>query len=349
MAKLADCEAKLKSGVYSVVDRKMLRKPGHEEERVEGEECEVGEGEATTSKFTVWRDLKNVVDSQTKLPVGAVQCQLSKKCLSYDVTGTRNSSLTNHILNTCPVVKGKLKSPDFVPVPPGSKSMFVDNLADMCAFTLSSMNHVTSEMFTTAAQFSKIELVTDRGANIKKALEDTDREDYNAHLLNTVVKGTMSYSHLELRKSALANSEKAMDMCQKLEEVARAAKSKSVKKNHRPLNVPFDVEKFTKIIELLRAHLFQYASMMQSVISHQRKVSPVDIRALFLLGIWRPIGRQACLAAWRAVYLPGAIDFMAWSTYSDLIWWTCLVLASFVATAITVTIKFCFQHAAHNL
>lgn len=117
-------------------------------------------------------------------------------------------------------------------------------------------------------QCEKIEWITDRGANIKKALEDQDREDCTAHLINTIVQGTMTVIHLELRKMALDNSKTAMKLCAEVESVARR-----VKKVPDNAKVNFDVQKFRDLIEMPRTHLYSYAGMLQSVNSHQRKVS----------------------------------------------------------------------------
>ena len=88
-------------------------------------------------------------------------------------------------------------------------------------------NALFREMVTfgfTAEQFSKIEWVTDRGANIKKALEKDSREDCAAHLINTVVQSTLSISYLELRQKAVCENQDAEKIFKKFEEVTRLVK-----------------------------------------------------------------------------------------------------------------------------
>ena len=61
----------------------------------------------------------------------------------------------------------------------------------------------------TAAEFDRIEWISDRGANIKKALEGLGggREDCAAHQINTVVRSTFTVPFYELRSTAIAGSD----------------------------------------------------------------------------------------------------------------------------------------------
>lgn len=82
-----------------------------------------------------------VVHSQTLLEVGAVQCSRCEKLLLYNSVKTGTSSWNNHVKTSCPA----LKKPSFVTAPAPAKSKFVDKMADFCAHTLSSMNHLVNE------------------------------------------------------------------------------------------------------------------------------------------------------------------------------------------------------------
>ncbi|KAE8740625.1 hypothetical protein FOCC_FOCC013862 [Frankliniella occidentalis] len=124
-----------------------------------------------------------------------------------------------------------------------------------------------------AAQFEKIEWVTDRGANIKKALENVDgqpalpREDCVAHLINTIVRGTLSYTHLELRQKAFSGSDTALQIC---DNVAAAARKVKTAKN---ANVPFNLARLQESLHLATPHLRSYCKMLQSVVSRMRQAS----------------------------------------------------------------------------
>ncbi|KAK3926013.1 Transposable element Hobo transposase [Frankliniella fusca] len=52
-------------------------------------------------------------------------------------------------------------------------------------------------------EFEQIEWVTDRGANVIKALEDLPRKDCAAHVVNTVVRSSLSVPYYELRGKAM--------------------------------------------------------------------------------------------------------------------------------------------------
>ncbi|KAK3933117.1 Zinc finger protein 618 [Frankliniella fusca] len=132
-----------------------------------------------------------------------------------------------------------------------------------------------------AAQFEKIEWVTDRGANIKKALENVDgqpalpREDcvahrvrgQMAHLINTIVRGTLSYTHLELRQKAFSGSDTALQICDDVAAAARKVKSA------KHANVSFNLAKLQESLHLATPHLRSYCKMLQSVVSRMCRVS----------------------------------------------------------------------------
>ncbi|KAJ1530248.1 hypothetical protein ONE63_005171 [Megalurothrips usitatus] len=138
-----------------------------------------------------------------------------------------------------------------------------------------------TDLGVSAEQFSNIEWVTDRGANVKKALEDNDRADCAAHLINTTVKSTLTLTHLELRQKALSGNPAVLEKLKKVEEVARVVRSvgervkgkKGKKASEPPLPVDFDATKLSQTISLPRPHLSSYGGMLQSVIAHKRKVS----------------------------------------------------------------------------
>ncbi|KAK3915060.1 Transposable element Hobo transposase [Frankliniella fusca] len=126
-----------------------------------------------------------------------------------------------------------------------------------------------------AAQFEKIEWVTDRGANIKKALENVDgqpalpREDCVAHLINTIVRGTLSYTHLELRQKAFSGSDTALQICDDVAAAARKVKSA------KHANVSFNLAKLQESLHLATPHLRSYCKMLQSVVSRMCRVQQV--------------------------------------------------------------------------
>lgn len=101
---------------------------------------------AADGSFNMWDHVRLVKDPNSRALVGAVQCVMCEKFLSYSSKKNGNSSLVNHVKFACPIVKGKQNIlPTFKSLPPGAKTSFVDKLADMSAYTLSSINHLTSE------------------------------------------------------------------------------------------------------------------------------------------------------------------------------------------------------------
>ena len=78
----------------------------------------------------------------------------------------------------------------------------------------------------TAEEFAALEWVTDRGANIKKALEDLAREDCAGHLINTVVRNTFTIPFDELRRKAIdASSLAVRNVLHDCEEAVRAVRA----------------------------------------------------------------------------------------------------------------------------
>ncbi|KAK3930856.1 Transposable element Hobo transposase [Frankliniella fusca] len=75
-------------------------------------------------------------------------------------------------------------------------------------------------------EFEKIQWVTDRGANVRKALEDLPREDCSAHVINTVVRSSLSVPYYELRQEAVdALSPLAREVLATVEAAVKAVKA----------------------------------------------------------------------------------------------------------------------------
>ncbi|KAK3929812.1 Myosin-1 [Frankliniella fusca] len=91
----------------------------------------------------------------SRAPRSRSRSVVAKKASASDSGGeardTGTSSLENHAKKSCPKLKDHVAS-DFVDLPADGKSKFVDMLAEMCAATLSSMNHVTHESFVAVIQ-----------------------------------------------------------------------------------------------------------------------------------------------------------------------------------------------------
>ncbi|KAK3931216.1 Transposable element Hobo transposase [Frankliniella fusca] len=74
-------------------------------------------------------------------------------------------------------------------------------------------------------EFNLMEWVTDRGANVRKALVDLSREDCTAHVINTVVRSALSVPYYEVRQKAFdALSPAALEVINTAEAAVKAVK-----------------------------------------------------------------------------------------------------------------------------
>ncbi|KAK3912065.1 Transposable element Hobo transposase [Frankliniella fusca] len=131
-----------------------------------------------------------------------------------------------------------------------------------------------NEIGFTAEEFEAIEWVTDRGANIKKALEDLSREDCAAHLINTVVRSAFTIPYYEVRGLAMAvASEATTALLETAEEAVKVVRSADP-----GLALPprLDLKKLKQNLQLPnRTFHGNYSSMLKSLATHKKNVLTV--------------------------------------------------------------------------
>ncbi|XP_034250235.1 uncharacterized protein LOC117650746 [Thrips palmi] len=138
---------------------------------------------------------------------------------------------------------------------------------------LKAMYDAMEEIGITREEFRRIDWITDRGANIKKALEDLSKEDCAAHQINTCVRSTFTVPFYELRQKAMeALSPAGKKLLQDSENVVRAVKAAKP-----DLIVPgVALRELKKALPLPQQ---QFSSnnckMLQSLQSHKKKVLAV--------------------------------------------------------------------------
>jgi hypothetical protein len=123
----------------------------------------------------------------------------------------------------------------------------------------------------TDEEFEGITWVTDQGANIVKALEKFDREDCLAHVGNTVLKHTFTFSYMEIRQAIMEQEPAALAALQPYCEAAQV-----VKGCNRKLN--FDIKNLKKKIVSPAPARSSYAASVQSVCNNIGKVSEFKLQ-----------------------------------------------------------------------
>ncbi|KAK3933237.1 Transposable element Hobo transposase [Frankliniella fusca] len=128
-----------------------------------------------------------------------------------------------------------------------------------------------AELGFTAEEFSGIEWVTDRGANIKKALENDSREDCTAHIINTVVRSTFTIPFYELRQEALgaasATTKKLLETVEEAVKVVRSADPSLV------VEKDLDLKKVEDNLEVPNKQFSsKFTSMLRSVLTFRKQL-----------------------------------------------------------------------------
>ncbi|KAK3917805.1 Transposable element Hobo transposase [Frankliniella fusca] len=135
------------------------------------------------------------------------------------------------------------------------------------------MFRAMAEMGFTAAEFEAIQWVTDKGANIRKALEDVSREDCAAHMINTVVRSTFTIPYYELRGVAMASAVKSTtDLLQTAEDAVKAVRSAKPGLAVRGVDLP----KLKKSLQVPNKQFTSnYSAMLRSLFTHKKQVLAV--------------------------------------------------------------------------
>ncbi|KAE8738854.1 hypothetical protein FOCC_FOCC015658 [Frankliniella occidentalis] len=135
------------------------------------------------------------------------------------------------------------------------------------------MFNAMAEIGFSAVEFAALEWVTDKGSNIRKALEDLPREDCVAHLINTVVQRKLTVPYYEvwqkLLEAASPAATEVMETCEEAIKAVRAAANNLV--------VPgVNVEKLKKLLIVPQPQYHsKNSTMLKSISVNKTKVLAV--------------------------------------------------------------------------
>ncbi|KAK3921660.1 Transposable element Hobo transposase [Frankliniella fusca] len=133
-----------------------------------------------------------------------------------------------------------------------------------------------AELGLTAAEFEKLEWVTDQGSNIVKGLETSRRDNCFAHLINTVLKTSLNLTYVELRGKAVKAVEEWDEplIIQKYLEISKLVrKFQPTRRKKCPPEVHLRALK--KNLKTAQPQYHSFNLMMKSVLTQKKMVFAV--------------------------------------------------------------------------
>jgi hypothetical protein len=146
----------------------------------------------------------------------------------------------------------------------------------------------------TRDEFRGIDWTTDQGSNIRKALEDVNRDDCLAHLLNTVLRNTLTLGFQELRLQSVGASAGAKSVLEPYVEVAKVVKASTGSFN-------FNLVKLKENVKPASPHRASYSLTVQSIITHKPKVRSTYFLDAYFSFLFFPLAFFAILFCFERI------------------------------------------------